>query len=125
MPKTVWWTGAEVMILRKHYASLGAKGVAPMLPNRSIFAITQAAQRLGITAADERLAGDGLTVMHVLPNSRGEKIGLKEGDVIQKVNGKEVHSTAELRKAVTDNPKRLVIEGTRDGKAIKLEEKAE
>ena len=48
MPKTVWWTGAEVMILRKHYASLGAKGVAPMLPNRSIFAITQAAQRLGI-----------------------------------------------------------------------------
>jgi S1-C subfamily serine protease len=67
--------------------------------------------------------GQGLIVTHILPDGRAEKVGLKEQDVIQKVNGKDVHSTHDLRKLVTENPKGLVIEGLRDGKPLKLEEK--
>ena len=85
-----------------------------------------AGPRLGIAAAEETKPGDGLTVLQVVPDSRAEKMGLKEKDAIQKVNGKEIHTVEELRKAIADNPKGgLVIEGTRDGRAIKLEEKAE
>jgi hypothetical protein len=83
-----------------------------------------ASGRLGITATEEPVAGQGLIVTHVLPDSRAEKMGLKEQDVIQKVNGQEIHSTAELRKLVTDNPKSLVIECLRDGKPLKLQEPA-
>jgi hypothetical protein len=82
-----------------------------------------ASGRLGIAAQEEVVEGQGLVVTHILPDGRAEKVGLKEQDVIQKVNGKDVHSTHDLRKLVTENPKGLVIEGLRAGKPLKLEEK--
>lgn len=78
--------------------------------------------RLGISATEESVPGEGLVVTHVLPDSRAQKMGLKEQDVIQKVNGQPIHATRELRKLVTDHPKSLVIEGLRDGKPFKVQE---
>jgi hypothetical protein len=104
--------------LRKMLADLKLPDPGDALP-------PPASGRLGISASEEAVAGQGLTVVHVLPDSRAQKMGLKEQDVIQKVNGQEIHSTKDLRKAVTENPKGLVVEGLRDGKPVKLEEPGE
>jgi hypothetical protein len=102
--------------LRKKLAELKLPDPGDALP-------PPAAGRLGISAAEENVAGLGLIITHILPNSRAEKLGLKEHDVIQKVNHQAVHSTHELRKIVMDHPGNLIIEGLRDGKELKLEEK--
>ncbi|HWE01482.1 MAG TPA: hypothetical protein VG326_03660 [Tepidisphaeraceae bacterium] len=82
---------------------------------------------LGVTLAEPAAGGDGVKVLHLLPESRAAKIGVKEQDLIQKLNGNAIHSSADLRKVMIDNPKDLVIEGLRDGKPFKLteEKKAE
>jgi hypothetical protein len=78
--------------------------------------------RLGVNVAPEPLAG-AIVVSHVLPRSRAERIGLQADDVIHKVNGKPVADVKELRRLVTENPKGLVVDVTRDGRDVKLEEK--
>jgi len=76
--------------------------------------------RLGIQVApvDEKLiVGD------VAPGSRGEKIGLKAGDAIEKINGKEVKDIEELRDTLSKTKEPLIITGQRGNEALKLEEK--
>ena len=83
--------------------------------------------RLGVSLVnpDDPLqgGGEGLRVAKVLPDSRAEKIGLKEDDTIKKVNGQAVHSVKELRQAAMNTKKPLAIEIDRAGEAVKLEEK--
>lgn len=66
---------------------------------------------------------EGLTVSRVVPDSRGERIGIKDGDVIRTVNGKAVPDTQALRRAVTEATDPLVIEVVRGGKPHTLREK--
>jgi hypothetical protein len=75
--------------------------------------------KLGITAGESK---DGVEALGVIPGSRAEKIGVKQNDVIQKINGKEVKTVAELMKVMAENPKDLVVEALRDGKPVTLTE---
>ena len=85
--------------------------------------------RLGVSVgnADPGVLGPGadagLTVHRVVPDSRAERIGLKEGDVIHSVNGKPVADTGALRRAVAGANEPLVIEVLRGGKPETLREK--
>jgi hypothetical protein len=76
--------------------------------------------RLGVSL----LAEDGqLQVQQVGGNSRGQRLGLKPGDVIRKVDGKDVADVGELRKLVGAKDKGLTLDVTRDGDDLKLTEK--
>ena len=78
--------------------------------------------RLGVSIAE---IGRGLVVNRVVEKSRGERIGLKAGDMIQKVDGKDINTVTQLRKAVAEKAKGLVVEIRRDGEDLKLEEPAQ
>lgn len=78
-----------------------------------------ASARLGVSVSG---AQGLLLVQRVGEKSRAERLGLKPGDQIKKVDGKEVTTVAELRKSVTANQKSLKLEITRDGDDLKLEE---
>jgi hypothetical protein len=76
--------------------------------------------RLGVSIG----SGDGrLTVQRVGENSRAARLGLESGDVIRKVDGKDVATVGELRTLVAAKEKGLVVEVTRDGEELKLTEK--
>jgi len=66
----------------------------------------------------------GLFVQRVAEKSRAERIGLKMGDQIRKVDGKDMTNIADLRKAASAKEKGLIIEINREGTDLKLEEKA-
>ena len=78
--------------------------------------------RLGISSPGADPAG-GIVVSHVVPDSRAERIGLQKDDIIHKVNGKDVATVQELRKIVTEHPKGLVMDITRDARDMQLKEK--
>ena len=83
--------------------------------------------RLGVSVAapgTEDAVANGVRVTTVSPGSRGEKLGLKPGDVIRKVNGKPVDDAASLRRALTDAKDALVLDVERGGVATVLKEKA-
>lgn len=77
--------------------------------------------RLGIQIEPDPLSGT-LTVTHVLPNSRAARIGLRDNDVICKINDKEIGNIKDLRSVITENTKGLVVNVTRDGKDVELKE---
>lgn len=64
-----------------------------------------------------------LQVEKVVPGSRGEKIGLRPGDYIQRVNLKDVSDVDQLRAAVAAARGPLSVEVVRDQKSVTLEEK--
>jgi hypothetical protein len=78
--------------------------------------------RLGVSVSTEE---GRLFVQRISEKSRAERIGLKSGDQIRKVDGKEIANIAELRKAAGAREKGLILEITRDGAELKLEEKEE
>jgi hypothetical protein len=98
--------------LRKLFAALN-------LPDPGVSLPPPAQSRLGITVGIE--GAEGVTVGAVLPRTRAERIGLKPGDVIRRVNDKPMTSAQDLRQAVTESDK-LVLFVARDGKETKLEE---
>ena len=79
--------------------------------------------RLGISVAPDFAAGGGLLVSHVVQSSRADRIGLQEDDRIRRINGTDVSDVKDLRRLVTEHAKGLVLEITRDGRDMKLEEK--
>lgn len=79
--------------------------------------------RLGIEVLED--PDEGVTVLHVIPGARAARLGLEPLDVITRVNGQPVGDARELRRAVTEAKPPLVLEGTRDGEPLKLEEKVE
>jgi hypothetical protein len=80
--------------------------------------------RLGISAPGDDGLDGGIRVSHVMPDSRADRVGLQEGDVIRGVNGQPVRTVKDLRRFVTEHPKGVVFEITRDGQNLKLREKA-
>jgi hypothetical protein len=78
--------------------------------------------RLGVSVSTEE---GRLFVQRIADKSRAERIGLRVGDQIRKIDGKELTSVAELRKLVGAKEKGLVVEITRDGDDVKLEEPEE
>jgi hypothetical protein len=88
-----------------------------------------AKSRLGVSvgAADPGVVGPGadagLTIHRVVPDSRAQRLGLKEGDVIRAVNGKTVADTGALRRAVAEAKDPLVIEVVRAGQPETVREK--
>lgn len=85
--------------------------------------------RLGIGLAPPSVEPDandgGVTVTMVLPGSRGEQLGLRPGDVIQRVNGKPVNDAAMLRRVLTDTQDPLVIDIVRLAEPTTLRERPE
>lgn len=79
--------------------------------------------RLGISAPGDAGPEGGILVSHVLPDSRAQRIGLQEGDFIRAVNGQPVGTVKELRRLITEKPRGLVLQITRDGQAMTLREK--
>jgi hypothetical protein len=64
----------------------------------------------------------GLWVNKVIAGGRAEKLGIMEGDLIQKVNGKEVRDIIELKRLLEAANNELIIEGLRDEKELRLVE---
>ena len=81
-------------------------------------AITGTLNGVSIATTDGRLF-----VQKIADNSRAARLGLQPGDVIVKVDGKEVASVGELRKLVSAKEKGLVVDITRAGEELKLTEK--
>ncbi len=60
------------------------------------------ADSLGLVFSDGAIIGGGSGLPAVVPNSPGEKAGLKEGDVIVEADGKKLSSTFGLRDALSE-----------------------
>lgn len=81
--------------------------------------------RLGISgnSGNPALADAGPVIVNeVMPNSRAQRLGLLPGDIIQKVNGNDVHGIKELRRLVTNRPTGLVMEVVRNEQEMTLKE---
>jgi hypothetical protein len=77
--------------------------------------------RLGVNVQPDPRSGS-IVVKHVLPQSRADRIGLQDDDLVRKINGQDVQDVKDLRRLVTDHPKGLVVDVTRDGREMRLEE---
>ena len=66
------------------------------------------------------VALDDLTVSEVIDDSVGQKGGLKEGDVIVKVDGTKVADRMELMQALRAGGPKKVVTILRNGKEIEL-----
>jgi len=77
----------------------------------------QLAKEFGLKEPKGALVGD------VLPNSPAEKAGLKRGDVLLAIDGKEIENTAQLRKwvAAATNGKKIKLTVWRDKKEKEVE----
>jgi len=75
--------------------------------------------RLGIQIARDP---EKVVVGSVVPESRAEKIGIKEGDVIDKIDGKPVTEIEGLREALSAAKGPIEVLVVRDGKEMKLQE---
>ena len=76
--------------------------------------------RLGIQIARDP---EKLVVGSVVPDSRAEKIGIKVGDVIDKIDDKPVKEIESLREALSAAKGPIEVLVVRDGKELKLQEK--
>ncbi|HEV8603827.1 MAG TPA: PDZ domain-containing protein [Tepidisphaeraceae bacterium] len=76
--------------------------------------------RLGIQVAPDP---EKLVVGSVVPESRGEKLGLKVGDVIDKIDDKPVKDIEGLRESLSTAKGPIAVVVVREGTAVKLEEK--
>ena len=83
--------------------------------------------RLGVSVAapgsDEADPAGGVRVTMVSPGCRGEKLGLKAGDTIKRVNGNAIDDPAALRRVLTETKDPLVLDVVRDGAPTVLREK--
>lgn len=111
--------------VRKKLEELKLPGPGDALP-------PPARARLGVSVAPEPQPPQpdgvgGVTVKMVIPGSRGEKLGLREGDEIRRVNDTRVDDAAGLRRVLTETKEPLVVVVKRPGEAavLTLREKAE
>ena len=111
--------------LRKKLEELKLPGPGDALP-------PPARARLGVSVSPDSLPPEangvgGVTVTMVIPGSRGEKLGLRAGDQIRRVNDNRVDDATTLRRVLTETKEPLVVVVKRPGEAavITLREKAE
>jgi serine protease Do len=97
-------------------------------------AFGRSSSRLGVTLselppqlAEYFGAKDGVLVTSVSDGSAAAKAGLKAGDVITALNGKEINDAADVRRAVLDakDGAELTLNVVRDRKAITITAKVE
>ncbi|MBI4564992.1 MAG: M20/M25/M40 family metallo-hydrolase [Planctomycetes bacterium] len=84
---------------------LRARGDAPRGPPRRL---------LGINCDDDMI------ITTITPDSAADKAGLKEGDQILKLDGKDIKELDDLREAIQKAPKEAKIVIKRDGKEMEL-----
>jgi hypothetical protein len=77
--------------------------------------------RLGVSINSD---SGRLFIQKVADHSRAQRIGLQAGDIIRKVDGQDVENVGDLRRLVSAKESGLVVEITRAGEDVKLEEKA-
>lgn len=63
----------------------------------------------------------GLRVLEVLPESIGEKMGIRQGDILISLNGKQINSKAKLEDILRDYPTFIWINVKRKGEIKELE----
>jgi S1-C subfamily serine protease len=68
-----------------------------------------------------RTGEDGVTVSRVSDNSVASKAGLKAGDKVLKIDGKDVADLAAMRAAFRDGGKKAKVRVLRDGKETDVE----
>ena len=93
------------------------------------FALAGNGYRLGVVLSeisphlrDDLKITSGVMVESVIPNSAAQKAGLKEGDIILKLDGKEVDSQRDIRRSLQDleDPKPMTVDVLRDGKPLTI-----
>jgi C-terminal processing protease CtpA/Prc len=77
--------------------------------------------RLGVVL-DERTEGDGVAIAEVHRNSPADKAGFREGDVIVKIDGKQVENPKDIRETLRNlgEQRQIDVEVLRDGKPMTL-----
>ncbi len=77
---------------------------------------------LGITGGSMEEGVDGVRIGEVIEGSSAEAMGLKEGDVIERVNGKAVNDFGELAEHINDmKPGDAInVSARRDGKPLEM-----
>jgi C-terminal processing protease CtpA/Prc len=65
----------------------------------------------------------GVMVTEVVDDSAAEEAGIEEGDIILKIDGKEVSNSSDVRRLLRDleEPKELTLEILRDGKPMTID----
>lgn len=84
--------------------------------------------RLGVQLRQAEIIGPGqvgLIVDTIVSGSRAEKLGLKEGDAITKVDDKPIQTITDLRDALSAAKGPITIQCLRDGDKVDLKEKAQ
>ena len=85
--------------------------------------------RLGVVLSELRPAekakwniDSGVVVEEVMPDTAADEAGIKEGDVILKIDDQEVSDSSDVRRLLRklDEPKKLRLEILRDGKPLTL-----
>jgi serine protease Do len=109
-----------------------APRIAPALP--PLFGQFFTPRRLGVTieTLDSQLAQyfgvkDGVLVKSVSADSEAERLGLKAGDVITSINGRQIYETSDVNRAIErmDDSDDITIDVTRDRKTQTLKGKLE
>lgn len=79
--------------------------------------------RLGIVLSEESSDGKGVEVKEVFEDSPAEKAGIKEGDILLKIDGEAISSASDIRRYLKrlDEEKKVSIDLLRDGKQITVQ----
>lgn len=81
--------------------------------------------RLGVVLADDEPGSrkGGVRVERVVPDSPADQAGLKDGDVILRLDGERVSSPRDVREYLKgmDEPKEMQVEIERDGKPLTIQ----
>jgi C-terminal processing protease CtpA/Prc len=94
-----------------------------------VFALAGQGYRLGVVLSelspqqrDDLNIDSGVEIREVLSDSPAEKAGLKEGDILIRIDGKEVESDRDVRRALRnlDDRKEMKLEILRDGKPSEI-----
>lgn len=113
---------------------LAVKAKKPVSVERSIFEARSLSMAgsltelygLEVQELDEELRralghqGKGVLVANVFPETLAQKGGIRPGDVLEKVQGKEVGTPAELEEALQSSQEKVGLEVFRQGKRLKL-----
>jgi len=79
--------------------------------------------RLGVVLSEESSDGKGVEVKEVFEESPAEKAGIKEGDILVKIDGEKISSANDVRRYLRklEEDKEVSIDLLRDGKEITVQ----